>query len=550
MASLCSTALRGYKDGMPPRSPSPVLELKLFGVPVAIVEGQVTRLPLKRAFALLGYLAFNTGPVPRAHLAAMLWPDADEAQGRTRLRRLVYTIEQALGCRVLSSDSDGIALDARAVEFDALRFAQFARSAIAMATFDEHTLVQAREWVVRAHRPLMQGVAFESEVFDDWLQAASIEHEHLLARLLERVVDALGSQREFAPALELAEALIALDDYREPSYVLLMQLHALQGHSAGVEAAYTRCADALRAEFGIKPGPHTERAYLRMTQDLKRLSPDRAQRPRVRFAESGHGAVAYTTFGTGERTLVISPGFVCHIEIALEHPPLRVCVEALAQRFRVILFDRRGVGLSERLRATSTPAAMADDIAAILEHAGVARAWVFGSSEGGLGAMRLAVDHPERVQGLCLFGSLARGSAAPDYPWALPAPAYDVWLRRLVAGWGGPVGIETYAPSEQDDPALRAWWARLVRHAVSPGGLETILGGLRDADLRADLGRIGVPTLVMHRRDDRAVRFEAGEHLARSIPGAVWHPLEGVDHFWWCGDSSPVVQAILEFSAR
>lgn len=532
------------------RSPSPALELRVFGVPVTVVQGRETRLPLKRAVALLAYLAFNKGPVPRAHLAAMLWPDADEARGRTRLRRLVYTIEDAVGGRLLSSDNDCLALVAQTVEIDALRFAHFARRAVATATFDENTLLEARQWVVRARRPLMQGIAFGSEIFDDWLKAALIEHEHLLGRLLERLIDALGRRSEFALALDLAEVLVALDVYREPSYVLLMQLHALQGHSAGVEATYTRCAELLRAEFGIRPGPHTERAYLRMTEDLKRLSSNRVERPSVRFAEGGFGAVAYTTLGAGEQTLVIAPGFVCHIEIALEHAPLRAFVEALADRFQVIMFDRRGVGLSERLRATSTPAAMAADIAAILEHAGVQRAWLFGSSEGGLGAMRLAVDHPDRVQGLCLFGSLARGSAAPDYPWALPASAYDVWLQRLIAGWGGPVGIETFAPSEKDDPALRAWWARIVRHAASPGGLETILGGLRDADMRADLDRIAVPTLVMHRRGDRAVRFEAGEHLAQKIPGAVWHPLEGDDHFWWCGDSAAVIQAILKFAAR
>ncbi len=535
---------------MLPRSPSPALELQVFGAPIAVLQGREMRLPLKRAVALLAYLGFDTGPVPRAHLAAMLWPDADEARGRTRLRRLVYTIDRALGGGILSAGNDGLALDTRTVEIDALRFARFARRVVATATFDENTLMEARRWVVHARRPLLQGIVFGSEVFEDWLKAASIEHEHLLARLLECLIDALGRRSEFAAALDLAESLIALDVYREPSYVLLMQLHALQGHSAGLEASYSRCAEVLRAEFGIRPGPHTERAYLRMTEDLQRLASSRVERPRLRFAEGGLGAVAYTTLGSGEQTLVISPGFVCHIEIALEHPPFRAFVEAMADRFQVIMFDRRGVGLSERLRATSTPAAMAADIAAILSHAGVPRAWIFGSSEGGLGAMRLAVDHPDRVQGLCLFGSLARGSAAPDYPWALPASAYDVWLQRLIAGWGGPVGIETFAPGEKDDPALRAWWARLVRHAASPGGLETILGGLRDADLRADLGRIGVPTLVMHRRGDRAVRFEAGEHLAQKIPGALWRPLEGSDHFWWCGDSASVVRAILQFAAR
>ena len=532
------------------RTASPELELQVFGVPRLVVQGRETRLPLKRAVALLAYLAFNTGAVPRAHLAALLWPDADESQGRTRLRRIVYTIEHTIGARIVSSDNDCLALVANHVAIDALRFAQFARRAVCAPAFDETTLAQAREWIACARRPLMQGIDFGSDTFDDWLQAASIEHDHLLARLLERVIDALGRRGEPAAALDLAEVLLSLDVYREPSHVLVMQLHALQGHSAGVEAAYTRCAEVLRAEFGIKPGAHTERAYLRITEDLKRLSSERPERPRVRFAESELGAVAYTMLGSGEQTLVISPGFVCHIEIALEHPRFRAFVEALADRFQVILYDRRGVGLSERLRATSTPAAMAADIAAILEHAGVARAWLFGSSEGGLAAMRLAVDRPDRVQGLCLFGSLARGSAAPDYPWALPASAYDVWLQRLVAGWGGPVGIETFAPSEKDDPVLRAWWARVVRHAASPGGLETILGGLRDADLRADLGRIAVPTLVMHRRGDRAVRFAAGEHLAQNIPGAVWHPFEGDDHFWWCGDSAPVVEAILNFAAR
>ena len=535
---------------MPPLPRTPELQLHVLGVPRLSVDGREARLSLQRAVALLAYLAFNTGPLPRAHLAAMLWPEVDEPHARTRLRRLVYTIEEALGARIVLSEGDALALDPRAVEVDALAFARFARSAIAAPTLDERTLSEARVWVAAARRPLLQGIDFASEVFDDWRKAAAIEHEHLLARLLERVADALGSRGDAAAALELAEALIALDPYREPSHVLLMQLHARQAHAAGVEAAYTRCADLLRAEFGIRPGPQTEAAYLRLTEDLRRLAADRLQRPAVRFAASGQGAVAYTTLGAGAQPLVIAPGFVCHIEIALEHAPFRAFVDALTARFRVILFDRRGVGLSERLRATSTPAALAADIAAILDHTGDSRAWLFGSSEGGLGAMRFAIDRPDRVHGLCLFGSLARGAAAPDYPWALPAAAYDVWLERLLAGWGGPVGIETFAPSAKDDPSLRAWWARTVRHAASPGGLETILAGLRDADLRAELGRIAAPTLVMHRRGDRAVRFEAGEHLARSIPGAQWQPLEGEDHFWWCGDSASVVEAILKFAAR
>jgi DNA-binding SARP family transcriptional activator/pimeloyl-ACP methyl ester carboxylesterase len=526
----------------------PVLELQMLGVPSALVRGRELPLPLKRGVALLAYLAFHPGPVPREHLAALLWPDADAAPARTRLRRLAYTLEETAGGALFAADSDALALLTGAVETDALRFARVARRVIAADALSDPALAEARHWAACARRPLLEGIAFGSGAFDDWLKSASLEHEHLLARLLERAIDALARRAQFADALELVEHLIALDPYREPSYVLLMQLHAKQGHGAGVQAAYTRCADMLRAEFGIRPGPATEAAWLRIGEDLQRLMSHRVERPAVRFAESAAGAIAYTVLGSGERTLVVCPGFVCHIELALEHPPLRAFVEALAQRFQVVLFDRRGIGLSERLRAQSTPAALAQDVQAILDDAGVRDAWLFGSSEGGLGAMRLAIDSPQRVGGLCLFGALARGSAAPDYPWSLPAAAYDVWLQRLVAGWGGPVGLETFAPSVQDDPALRAWWARLVRHAVSPGGLETILGGLRDADLRADLARIRVPTLVMHRRGDRAVRFEAGRHLAETIPGAAWHPLDGIDHFWWCGDGEAILRAIFAFT--
>lgn len=528
-------------------SASPQLRLQIFGPPRSFVSEGQTKLPLQRSVALLAYLALNNGPVPRGHMAAVLWPDVGEAQSRTRLRRLIYLIENVVGGRIFSSDNDCLTLLAQTVEIDVLRFIQFSRNVVASSRLEDSELTEASQWIGQGRLPLLQGVGFGSSLFDDWLKAVSIEHERLLTRLLERVINELSQRNDIASALDLAEILVAKDLYCEPSYVVLMQLHARQGHSAGVEAAYLRCADLLRAEFGIRPGPQTERAYLRLTEDLKRVSMNQVVRPNVRFAKSRFGVVAYATLGEGQRTMVISPGFVSQIEIALEYPPFRAFVEALANRFQVIVFDRRGVGLSERLGANSTPSAMAADIAAILEHAEIPQAWLFGSSEGGLAAMRLAVDQPDRVSGLCLFGSLARGSVAPDYPWALPAAAYDEWLKRLVAAWGGPIGIETFAPSEKNDPALRAWWARLVRHAASPGAIQTILAGLRDTDMRADLPRIVAPTLVMHRRGDRAVRFGAGEHLAKNIHGAIWRPLEGDDHFWWCGDSAAVLRSILEF---
>jgi pimeloyl-ACP methyl ester carboxylesterase len=168
-------------------------------------------------------------------------------------------------------------------------------------------------------------------------------------------------------------------------------------------------------------------------------------------------------------------------------------------------------------------------------------------SEGGPACIKFAADHPDRVAGLILFDSLAKGCAAPDYPHALQAGQYDLWLRQLVEVWGGPAGIETFAPSLADDPRARAWWAGLLRAASSPGAIKGVLEALRDTDVRHVLGRISVPTLVLHRRGDRAVRIGAGRHLASRIAQARFVELDGADHWAFAGDQQPVLAEIKQF---
>lgn len=530
---------------------SPPVEVQLFGLPKLRVEGRDCALALKRAPALLAYLANAGRPVPRAHLATLLWPDASESQARARLRRLTYSIEQAVAVKVFDASDESIALLAGRVQVDTLEFARMARSAVTQPELDEATTAFMQRWAGQAGQPMLQGVSFGSEVFDDWLEVQRTEHHQLLARLMTRLIESLAQRGDVDAALGLAEKLLALDPHHEPSYVLLMQLQAQRGNASGVEAVFMRCADALRAEYGIKPGVQTEHAYLRIVEDLRRQAAQtRGERFEVKFTEAGVGVVAYATLGTQREAIVIAPGFVSNIEVGWEEPRVRAFIRQLAARFKVVVFDRRGVGLSERLDASASADAMAADMLAILDHAGIEKTWVFGASEGGPAAIRLAIQHPERVSGLLLFGTMAKGSWAPDYPWALRAPAFEVWLHRLVAAWGGPAGIETFAPSEQRDPALRAWWSRMIRYAASPGGLGMILRGLRDVDVRADLAGVRAPTLVMHRRGDRAVRFGAGAYLAAQIPGAEWLPLEGDAHWWWCGNWADVADAIVSFAVK
>src|SRR6185369_11822914 len=136
---------------------------------------------------------------------------------------------------------------------------------------------------------------------------------------------------------------------------------------------------------------------------------------------------------------------------------------------------------------------------------------------------------------------------AQDYPYALRASQYDAWRRQLVAEWGGPAGIDTFGPSLAGDPQARAWWAGLLRAASSPGGIRTVLEALRDTDVRHLLPRVSAPTLVLHRRNDQAVRIAAGRDMASHITGAQFIELDGSDHWFFAGDQQPVLAAVRQF---
>lgn len=520
------------------------------GSPRVERDGRETPLALKRGAALLAVLALSPAAVPRAHLVNLLWPDADDATARTRLRRLIYTLETSLGHDLFEAAGDALSLRADAAQIDVREVVRLARGALAGAGGGAHDAAAPR-WIGAASAPLLHGLEFGSDTFDAWLRTQRLELERLLTRWFAQRSVALQHAGDVDAAIDAVERWLRLDPLSEPAHVRLMELHAALGHAAGVEASFTRCADALRAEFGSRPGAATEQAYLCLRQGLQgRAQADELSALRVRYADTADGAVAYATIGEARDALVIIPGFISHIEIGWEQPEIRRMLLVLARRFRIIVFDRRGAGLSERLFRNATAQSAAQDVLTILDDAGVQRAWLFGSSEGGPIALQLAATHPERVAALVLFGAMARGSWSATHPWALRREAYDVWLERLLAEWGGPADLATFASSRQHDPAMRLWWARMLRHAASPASIRATLEGLRDVDVCDLLPHVQAPTLVLHRRDDCAVRSEWGRYLAGAIPGATHIPLEGVDHFWWCGDTERVLAEIDRFATR
>ncbi len=272
-------------------------------------------------------------------------------------------------------------------------------------------------------------------------------------------------------------------------------------------------------------------------------------RPETQFTQSGDVSIAYQVLGNGPSDLVVVPGFVSHLEQAWEDPSFSRFLNHLASFSRLILFDKRGTGLSDRITGIPSLEERMDDVRAVMDAVGSEKAALFGISEGGPMSVLFAATYPERVTALILYGSIARGSRAPDYPWGPEPGSVDSneWLEGWRRKWGGPYQLEVWAPSMVGDERFSQWWAKYLRLSASPSAVINVFKMNMAIDVRPILPTIRIPTLVLHRKGDRPIDFEQGKYLAEQIPGAKLIELEGEDHLWWVGDSESIVNAIEEF---
>src|SRR4051812_43260330 len=224
----------------------------------------------------------------------------------------------------------------------------------------------------------------------------------------------------------------------------------------------------------------------------------------IRYARSGDVSIAYTTGGDGPIDLLFIGGFVSHLEIAPALPLAQRFWDRLGSFARVISFDKRGMGLSDRGGAY-TLEAVTDDALAVLDAVGVERAALFGISEGGAAATMLAAVHPRRVSAMVQYGTYARVSQAPDYPEGIPFEITARLWDRMLETWGEPGSADAWAPSMAGDPELRDWWARLLRSGASPGTARTVALMYKELDVRPLLAAVQAPTLVMYRAGDRII---------------------------------------------
>jgi len=253
--------------------------------------------------------------------------------------------------------------------------------------------------------------------------------------------------------------------------------------------------------------------------------------------------------GEGERDLVLVQGFVSHLDLEWDNPHMARFIRGLAEFNRVILFDKRGTGLSDRSVGIPTLEERMDDVRAVMDAVGSEHAALMGVSEGAPMSILFAATYPERARALVLHGGMARSTEAPDYPWAAPAEvlveAALEFLPEQVLYAGD--DLEIWQPSLADDSAAKAWLARYRRASVSPDGIAALYTMFLDIDVRHVLPTLRVPTLVLHRHGDRVVNWRAGRWMAEQIPGARYVELPGQDHFPWSADSDAVVEEIREF---
>ena len=252
--------------------------------------------------------------------------------------------------------------------------------------------------------------------------------------------------------------------------------------------------------------------------------------PDTIYTRSGSVNIAYQVFGDGPRDLLLVPGWVSNIDVFWEEPTVVRFFEGLAEFSRVLLFDKRGTGLSDRVSGIPTLEDRMDDVRAVMNAADSKEATLFGYSEGGPMCALFAATYPERTHALVLMGSYARRQSAPDYKYGLSDENSEQLLKAIELEWGSPLDIEQRIPSLAANPRFKSWWAKFMRAGASPASAAALMRMNFQIDVRPILQSIRIPTLILHAKHDRVVDIGAGRYLAQNIPNARLVEIDANDH--------------------
>jgi pimeloyl-ACP methyl ester carboxylesterase/DNA-binding winged helix-turn-helix (wHTH) protein len=278
-------------------------------------------------------------------------------------------------------------------------------------------------------------------------------------------------------------------------------------------------------------------------------APQLLRPPETMYARSGDVNIAYQVIGDAPLDLVFVMGWVSHLEYFWREPSFARFLLRLASFSRLILFDKRGTGLSDRVPINQLPTLeqRMDDVRAVMDAVGSERAALCGVSEGGPMCSLFAATYPEKTLALVMIGTYAKRIRDAEYPWGPTAEQREQFFEVMRKQWGGPVGIEERAPSVASDPQFRDWWATYLRMGASPGAAVALTQMNAEIDVRNVLPSIRVPSLVIHRSEDQCLKVEEGRFVAERIPGAKFVELPGDDHLPFVGDQDAILDEVEEF---
>lgn len=269
--------------------------------------------------------------------------------------------------------------------------------------------------------------------------------------------------------------------------------------------------------------------------------------PETHYTDCDGVNIAYQVVGEGPFDLVLVPGWVSNIEIFWEEPRMNRFLRRLAGFARLILFDKRGTGLSDRVTDTPTLEERMADVRAVMDAVGSERAALVGYSEGGTMCALFAATWPERTIGLVIIGGYARRSRTPDYPFGPEPAAYEKFINSMAASWPSDTLLDLRAPSVVGDERFTQWWTRFLRMSASPGAAVAMTRANNEIDIRHVLPTIQVPTLVVHAKGDRTCEIGHGRYIAENIPGAKFVEIDSNDHLPWLAGSEEILLSVQEF---
>jgi len=531
-------------------SPAEIVEVKMFGPLEVRVEGlRLGRRDLGgvKPKRLLEALLLDRGRfVPKDRIAEVLWGAALPQRVAATVETYVSVLRRrldaspGLGRRMIVTEPGGYRLVAEEVAVDLDRYEWLLRRAGAAAGAERRSALEAAVEVGRLD-------LLADEPYSAWVAPAREHYRERQVQALVELAECCLELGDHQATLAAAERAIALEPTRERAYRAAMRAQHAAGDRDGALRAYERCRRALADELGVAPTSDTAELHLVILRD--EAPSDRHVMP-IAYARSGPFRIAYQVVGDGPLDLVFSPSNVSNLGATWDDPTYAAFLRGLAGMARLILFDKRGTGLSDPALEFPTTRERSEDLVAVLDAVGSERAVLFGVCGGGALCAQLAADHPDRAAGLILHNSMARVLTDEDYPWGLTPEWYARFLDGFEQAWlGNGDGLVRRNPGVADNPRYRDWFARYVRLGANPWMARRLSEMNAELDVRAVLARIRAPTLVVCRTEDAWLSAENSRYLARRIPDARLVELAGVDHDPWVGDAGAVLAVVERFIA-